>query len=35
MLAAKPFADLDAKWAANEEAATNVIRMVYDPFKRS
>lgn len=27
--AAKPFADLDAKWAANEQAARNFIRVVY------
>jgi glyoxylase-like metal-dependent hydrolase (beta-lactamase superfamily II) len=35
VLAAKPFADLDAKWAANEQAATNFVRMVYNSFKRS
>jgi hypothetical protein len=35
VLAAKPFADLDAKWAANEQAATSFIRMVYNSFKRS
>jgi cyclase len=34
-LAAKPFVDLNAKWAANEQAATNFIRMVYNSFKRS
>ncbi|HWF94717.1 MAG TPA: hypothetical protein VG291_07155 [Xanthobacteraceae bacterium] len=34
VLAAKPFADLDAKWAANAQAATNFIRMVYNSFKR-
>jgi cyclase len=28
-LAAKPFADLDTKWAANEQAANNWIRIVY------
>ena len=27
--AAKPFADLDAKWAANEQAAKNFMRVVY------
>ena len=27
--AAKPFADLDAKWAANEQAARNFMRVVY------
>jgi glyoxylase-like metal-dependent hydrolase (beta-lactamase superfamily II) len=35
VLAAKPFADLDAKWAANEQAATSFVRMVYNSFKRS
>jgi cyclase len=35
VLAAKPFADLDAKWAANEQAAANFVRMVYNSFKRS
>jgi cyclase len=34
-LAAKPFADLDAKWAGNEQAAANFIRMAYNSFKRS
>jgi cyclase len=33
-LAAKPFADLDAKWAANEQAANNWIRIVYHSVKR-
>ena len=28
-VAAKPFADLDAKWAANELAGKNFIRVVY------
>ena len=28
-VAAKPFADLDAKWAPNEQASTNFIRVVY------
>ncbi|HEY2137661.1 MAG TPA: MBL fold metallo-hydrolase, partial [Xanthobacteraceae bacterium] len=32
---AKPLADLDAKWAVNEEAAKNFTRMVYNSFKRS
>ena len=32
---AKPLADLDAKWAANEEAARNFTKMVYNSFKRS
>ncbi len=34
VLAAKPLADLDAKWAANEQQAQNWTRMVYK-FKRS
>src|ERR1700682_5554368 len=32
---AKPLADFDAKWAANEEAARNFTKMVYNSFKRS
>jgi glyoxylase-like metal-dependent hydrolase (beta-lactamase superfamily II) len=28
-IAAKPFADLDGKWAANEQSARNWIRIVY------
>ena len=35
VLAAKPLADLDAKWAATPEQATNWTRMVYNSFKRS
>ena len=35
VVAARPLADLDAKWAANEEAAKNFTRMVYNSFKRS
>jgi cyclase len=31
--AAKPFADLDAKWAANEQAAKNFMRVVYASLK--
>lgn len=31
--AAKPFADLDAKWAANEQAAKNFMRVVYMSLK--
>ncbi len=31
--AAKPFADLDAKWAANEQAAKNWVRVVYNSLK--
>jgi len=33
VLAAKPFADLDAKWAANEQAAKNFMRVVYASLK--
>jgi cyclase len=29
VIAAKPFADLDAKWAPNELASKNFIRVVY------
>jgi cyclase len=35
VLAAKPLADLDKKWAANEQQAQNWVRMVYGSFKRS
>jgi cyclase len=35
VLAAKPLADLDAKWAANPEQGQNWTRMVYNSFKRS
>jgi cyclase len=35
VLAAKPLADLDAKWAANDDQAKNWARMVYNSFKRS
>jgi glyoxylase-like metal-dependent hydrolase (beta-lactamase superfamily II) len=34
VIALKPLADLDAKWAANPEAAVNHIRNVYNSFKR-
>jgi len=34
-VAAKPFADLDAKWAGNERDSVNFIRVVYNSFKRS
>jgi hypothetical protein len=30
-----PLKDLDAKWAANDEAAINFLKMVYNSFKRS
>jgi glyoxylase-like metal-dependent hydrolase (beta-lactamase superfamily II) len=32
--AAKPFADLDAKWAANEQASKNWVRVVYNSMKQ-
>jgi cyclase len=35
VVAAKPLADLDAKWAANEQQAQNWTRMVYNSFRRS
>ena len=35
VVAARPLADLDAKWAANEEVAKNFTRMVYNSYKRS
>ena len=35
VLAAKPLADLDAKWAANDQAAINFIRVVYNSFNRA
>jgi cyclase len=35
VLAAKPLADSDSKWAANEQAANNFVRVVYNSFKRS
>ena len=34
VIAMKPLADLDAKWAANEQAAANHTRNVYQSFKR-
>jgi cyclase len=33
VLAAKPLADLDAKWAANEQSAKNFVRVVYNSLK--
>jgi hypothetical protein len=33
--AAKPFVDLDGKWATNDQAAANFIRIVYNSFKRT
>ena len=35
VVAAKPLADVDAKWAANEQQAQSWTRMVYNSFKRS
>jgi glyoxylase-like metal-dependent hydrolase (beta-lactamase superfamily II) len=34
-LAAKPFADLDAKWAGSAQDSVNFIRVTYNSFKRS
>ena len=33
VLAAKPLADLDAKWAANDQSAKNFVRVVYNSLK--
>ena len=33
MIAAKPFADLDKKWAPTELASTNFVRVVYNSLK--
>jgi hypothetical protein len=35
VVAARPLSDLDAKWAANDEAAVNFLKMVYNSFRRS
>jgi cyclase len=35
VLAEKPLADLDKKWAANDQQAQNWLRMVYNSFRRS
>ena len=35
IVAAKPFADFDAKWAANDQASNYWIRVVYNSFRRS
>jgi len=35
VLAAKPLADLDKKWAANDQQAQNWVKMVYHSFTRS
>lgn len=34
VLAAKPFADLDAKWAVSEQAGRNWMRVVYNSLKQ-
>ena len=34
VMALKPFADLDAKWAANDQASVNWIRVVYNSLKK-
>jgi len=34
-IAARPLKDLDATWAASEEAAIAFTKMVYNSFKRS
>jgi cyclase len=35
VIAARPLKDLDSKWAANDVAAINFLKMVYNSFKRS
>jgi hypothetical protein len=35
VVAARPLKDLDAKWAASDEAAVAFTKMVYNSFKRS
>ena len=35
VIAVRPLKELDAKWAANDEAAINFLKMVYNSFKRS
>jgi cyclase len=35
VIAANPLADLNATWAANEQAAMNFLKQVYNSFKRS
>jgi hypothetical protein len=32
--ALKPFADLDTKWTANEQASKNWVRVVYNSLKQ-
>src|SRR6266852_2042833 len=35
VIAAKPLADLDKTWAANDQGADNFVKQVYNSFKRS
>jgi cyclase len=35
VVAAKPLADLDKTWAANDQAAANFVKQVYNSFSRS
>jgi cyclase len=35
VVAAKPLADLDKTWAANDQAAVNFVKQVYNSFSRS
>ena len=35
VVAAKPLADLDAKWARTPQAAENFLKQVYHSFERS
>jgi cyclase len=35
VIAAKPLADLDKTWAANDQAAANFVKQVYNSFSRS
>ena len=35
VIAARPLKDLDAKWAASDDAAVAFTKMVYNSFKRS
>jgi cyclase len=35
VIAAKPMKDFDAQWAANEQAAVNFVRVVYNSFNRA
>jgi hypothetical protein len=35
VIAARPLKDVDAKWAASDDAAVAFTKMVYNSFKRS